>query len=30
MDGKFILMDDEDGLATITIPNMYQSNGVFR
>jgi uncharacterized surface protein with fasciclin (FAS1) repeats len=26
--GKFLLTDEKGGTATITIPNVYQSNGV--
>ena len=29
-DGKFWITDDKGGMATITIPNVYQSNGVIQ
>jgi|ERR1700735_280025 len=29
-DGKFMLQDEKGGTATITIPNVYQSNGVIQ
>ena len=29
-DGKFWLIDEKGGMATITIPNVYQSNGVIQ
>lgn len=29
-DGKFMLTDEKGGMATITIPNVYQSNGVIQ
>jgi uncharacterized surface protein with fasciclin (FAS1) repeats len=30
MDGKYILTDEKGGMATITVPNVYQSNGVIQ
>lgn len=29
-DGKYMLTDEKGGMATITIPNVYQSNGVIQ
>jgi len=29
-DGNFMITDDKGGMATITIPNVYQSNGVIQ
>ena len=29
-DGEIMLTDDKGGMATITIPNVYQSNGVIQ
>lgn len=28
--GKYVLTDEKGGMATITIPNVYQSNGVIQ
>jgi uncharacterized surface protein with fasciclin (FAS1) repeats len=29
-DGKYMLTDEKGGMAAITIPNVYQSNGVIQ
>jgi uncharacterized surface protein with fasciclin (FAS1) repeats len=29
-DGKYMITDDKGGMAAITIPNVYQSNGVIQ